>query len=344
MAIDSKPTRIFIGSSSEGREIAEHIQVAIDSPGEFAPTVWHQGVFDVGRTPLQSLVAAKQDYEFAILLLTPDDTLKHRDQVSSVPRDNLIFELGFFISAFGPERTIAVQCEVDNVKIPTDLLGITTARYPAPVDNNIQAAVAHAVIEIRKALRQYRLQAPSILPPPAAQSPLLPSISALVRDATDVLHQVVLNRAGIARKVVDDEDFARWRRTILNMLRKHFHSRQDDVYAIWLRPNDKQRLRVYAEDNLSGPQSHYNFGLGEGLAGSVWQTGTPAIHTEKVPHPTWLTRPDCDNATYLCAPVGVPGGKGGVLSLGSDRGFLADQEHDLPTVELFANLLAIAIE
>ena len=343
MAPEKAPLKVFIGSSSEGKEIAEVLQVALESQ-ECLPTVWDQNVFKLGRSGLQSLMEATRQNSFAILVLTPDDTVEERGEIRSTPRDNVIFELGLFIGAFGPERTIAVQCISDKLKLPTDLLGITTALYNVPIDGNLKRAITPALTTIRPALRTHRpILAPVLSMQDSGTAPP-PHFPSLIRDLTDLLTQVAFNRAGLIHQVTDEGDFKRWCKTLLNILRMQFRNRQDDTYTIWLRPDNGQRLRVYEEDNLNGSRAHYDFAIGEGLAGSVWKTGISAVHTVDDPHPDWLTRPNCENATYLCVSVEVPGGPGGVLSVGSDSGFSVERDQDIRTVELFARLLALAVE
>jgi len=45
---------IFIGSSSEGKTIAEYLQIALDD--YFETTIWDQGVFKASKSFLDSLI------------------------------------------------------------------------------------------------------------------------------------------------------------------------------------------------------------------------------------------------------------------------------------------------
>src|SRR5262249_49358609 len=71
-----KPS-MFIGSSVEGKRIAETIQMVLDY--EVQCTVWTQGAFGLSGATLESLVAALDEYDFATLVLTADDLLEKRD-------------------------------------------------------------------------------------------------------------------------------------------------------------------------------------------------------------------------------------------------------------------------
>lgn len=159
--------RIFIGSSTEGRSIAEHVQLALNRDGEV--TVWHQGVFGLSEGYLASLVQASAQYDFAILVVTADDTRLKRGVQDQVPRDNVIFEMGLFMGALGPKRTFLVCPHDKQVDLPSDLAGISVATYGDRKDGNLHAAVGAACTQIRAAMaglaRRPRLDAErSIIP------------------------------------------------------------------------------------------------------------------------------------------------------------------------------------
>src|ERR1700733_12011701 len=103
---ERKPS-MFIGSSSEGKRIAETMQMVLDD--EIHCTVWNQGVFGLSGGTLESLVTALDEYDFATLVLTADDLLEKRDLQGRGPRDNVLFELGLFMGALGRDRTFIVH-------------------------------------------------------------------------------------------------------------------------------------------------------------------------------------------------------------------------------------------
>ena len=63
-----KPT-VFIGSSTEGLEVARGIELQLEHDAEV--TVWKDGVFGLGKGTLESLFLALNEFDFAILVLTP---------------------------------------------------------------------------------------------------------------------------------------------------------------------------------------------------------------------------------------------------------------------------------
>jgi Predicted nucleotide-binding protein containing TIR-like domain len=144
-----KPS-LFIGSSVEGKGVAEAIQVNLEY--DVTSTIWHQGVFGLSSNTLQSLVRAVKDFDFAVLVLTPDDMTTKRGQSFSVPRDNLLFELGLFMGYLGPERTFAVHPRDQGIHLPTDLAGVATATYEKAEMQTLQSALGPVCTKIKTAI------------------------------------------------------------------------------------------------------------------------------------------------------------------------------------------------
>ncbi|MCI0559192.1 MAG: nucleotide-binding protein, partial [Nitrososphaera sp.] len=88
-------TRIFIGSSSESKEIAEYLQLALDA--HFETTIWDQGVFTLSTLGLSALLKAPEDFDVAVLIYAADDVTNKRNLEKAAPRDNVIFESGVFM-------------------------------------------------------------------------------------------------------------------------------------------------------------------------------------------------------------------------------------------------------
>jgi hypothetical protein len=151
----SRPA-IFIGSSSEGIEFARAIRSLLNDTTEV--TVWNEGFFTPGNTFIETLVEALPRFDFAAVVLTPDDLVTSRDVTKFGPRDNALFELGLFMGVLGRSRTFVVHPESDNVKLPSDLAGVTTVGYYWPrEDGNYMSAVGGAGDEIRQAIRRHGL-------------------------------------------------------------------------------------------------------------------------------------------------------------------------------------------
>jgi hypothetical protein len=121
-------------------------------------TVWDEGVFGLGESYLESLTAALSRFDFAVLVLTPDDPVEYRGAAGLAPRDNVLFELGLFMGKLGRGRTFVLHPADPQFKIPSDLLGISTTKYYWPrEDKNYEAAVGSACHKIREKIRSLGL-------------------------------------------------------------------------------------------------------------------------------------------------------------------------------------------
>jgi len=139
--------RIFIGSSREGIEIARAIQLNLQDVGQVI--VWENDVFRLSDYTSQSLERELSRANYGIFVLSPDDIATVRGKRSKAPRDNVIFETGLFIGRLGLSKTFLVHPDRPNIKIPTDLLGVTTAQYRSDMLDNYSAALGPACTKIR---------------------------------------------------------------------------------------------------------------------------------------------------------------------------------------------------
>jgi hypothetical protein len=147
----TKPS-VFIGSSSEGLEFARATRSLLNQDAEI--TIWNEGFFGPGKTFIETLINALPRFDFAILVLTPDDLINSRELEAFGPRDNVIFELGLFMGRLGRSRTFILHQSNAKIKIPTDLSGVTTATYEWPrEDKSYRSAVGAACDSIREVIR-----------------------------------------------------------------------------------------------------------------------------------------------------------------------------------------------
>jgi hypothetical protein len=152
MSGEERPS-VFIGSSEEGLGFARAIRDDLEDDVE--ATVWNEDFFTTGGTTIETLISAAPKFDFAILVLTPDDFVKSRNSVAWGPRDNVIFELGLFMGRLGRERTFAVYQKNGRVKIPSDLAGVSFAgyRWPNKIGSYAQA-VGYACNLIRTQIKR----------------------------------------------------------------------------------------------------------------------------------------------------------------------------------------------
>ncbi|QJW90497.1 hypothetical protein HNV11_14470 [Spirosoma taeanense] len=146
-----KPS-VFIGSSTEGLKIAKTIQLLLDRVCEV--TIWSQGVFGLSKGYLEELVYSLEKFDFAILVLTPDDMTISREMESESPRDNVIFELGLFVGGIGRNRTYVVYDRTKKIKIPSDLAGISMANFELHSNGNLESSLGACCTRIENEIEK----------------------------------------------------------------------------------------------------------------------------------------------------------------------------------------------
>lgn len=148
----SKPT-MFIGSSRESLRAAQALAEELDEHAE--TTVWNEGIFDLSRSTLESLLKKLDDFDFAALVLAPDDMTESRGNLRQSPRDNVLFECGLFMGKLGRDRTFIVYDESIELKIPSDFCGVTLASYDGQrIEENPHASVRRACRLISDAIKR----------------------------------------------------------------------------------------------------------------------------------------------------------------------------------------------
>jgi len=168
--------KLFIGSSREGLPIADALHSGLTRDAEC--TVWNQGIFNLSQNTLADLIKVLRQSDFGIFVFSPDDITLMRGNSNQTVRDNVIFELGLFIGRLGPERSFfLVPDDVRDLKLPSDLTGITPGEYEASrSDSNWYAAVGPACGRIRRQMEQLKsfqdvVEATETIPEPAPSSP-----------------------------------------------------------------------------------------------------------------------------------------------------------------------------
>jgi len=146
--------RLFIGSSEESSEYAYAIQQNLDDDAEV--TVWKQGIFELTKTSVESLIKALDKSDFAVFVFAPNDALRLRQKKYAAVRDNVVFELGLFMGKLGRQRTfIVVPKASEHLRIPTDLTGVALGRFePNRKDKNLEAALGPFCSTVRVQIRR----------------------------------------------------------------------------------------------------------------------------------------------------------------------------------------------
>lgn len=140
---------VFIICSIEALPIAQALQAAL-SHDEMIVTLWTNGVFRASEYPLQSLTAAVNASDFAIAVIHGDDVVRSRGKKRLAPRDNVTFELGLFMGQLGQERSVLVEPRGEEIKLASDLRGLTTLTYRTGEPDLLDTLLAPTAYELRK--------------------------------------------------------------------------------------------------------------------------------------------------------------------------------------------------
>ncbi|KMO35086.1 cyclic nucleotide-binding protein [Methylobacterium variabile] len=139
---NEKP-RVFLFSSSEALPVARAIENALAND-PFLTVVWANGVFKVTNYTLETLEEELMQSDFAVAVAHLDDKTEVRDEEWPTPRDNVVFELGFFMGSLGRQRAILMEPKGSKLKLPSDLAGITTIKYQFTPGSDVSALMGPA--------------------------------------------------------------------------------------------------------------------------------------------------------------------------------------------------------
>jgi predicted nucleotide-binding protein/phosphoserine phosphatase len=138
---------VFIGSAHEALGLAQALQANLAYDAE--PSVWTQGLFSPSATTIEGLERALESFDFAVLILTPEDLVSTAQTTSPGPRDNVLFELGLFMGRLGRDRCFFVYPRGRGLHLPSDLAGVTALLYDADwAERDAQPALGPAATEI----------------------------------------------------------------------------------------------------------------------------------------------------------------------------------------------------
>jgi CRP/FNR family transcriptional regulator, cyclic AMP receptor protein len=140
---------VFIGSSKESLNVAREIQ-ALFAHDNLVPRPWTDG-FRPSATNIENLEREQKGADFAILVLAADDVIESREAAQHAPRDNVVWEHGFFTGGLGRERVFIVMPRHQDLKLPSDWAGLTVLDYdPRGNQYDLSSRLGPSVISIRK--------------------------------------------------------------------------------------------------------------------------------------------------------------------------------------------------
>jgi len=139
---------IFIGSSKEGKPIAEMISDRLKPVADCS--IWTEQ-FDLGNSTYEDLINKLSLYDYGVLVGSGDDQTISRNKLSRSARDNVLFEFGMFAGRLGRHRSFLVA--ETGMKIPSDLNGITLPFLPAFRKNRDGSLTASELNKLKPAIK-----------------------------------------------------------------------------------------------------------------------------------------------------------------------------------------------
>ncbi len=121
---------IFIvhGTDEEMKQVVARTLDTLD----FEPVILHDKP-NQGRTIIEKLEGESELSHFTVVLLSPDDWAYSIEQKSESAklraRQNVVFELGYFIGKLGRAGVFVLYREADNFEMPSDFKGVVYAPY-----------------------------------------------------------------------------------------------------------------------------------------------------------------------------------------------------------------------
>lgn len=141
--------RVFVISSAEALPIARAVQ-EIFAHDPFRIVVWTDGVFKASRYSVESLIEVLDMSDFAVAIAQADDITQSRGETRPSPRDNVLFEVGLFIGRLGRLRSFLLEPASQDVRLPSDLSGITTIPYQPGLDAELLSLLGPACNQLRR--------------------------------------------------------------------------------------------------------------------------------------------------------------------------------------------------
>ena len=145
---------VFVGSSVEHLDVARSIKDDLQHDGPIVRLWSDGGVFGATSYPMESLMKQVRESDFAVMVVGPDDKVESRAKISDAPRDNVIFEIGLFMGHLERSRTFLVMPRGLDMKIPTDLLGLTPLTYDFEPRDQLAHLIGSATNAIRNRIKK----------------------------------------------------------------------------------------------------------------------------------------------------------------------------------------------
>jgi hypothetical protein len=118
---------VFLGYSSQAETVADKLLIFLTDRLKLRVYDWHR--FAPTKSIWESIEDAERRTNGAIFLFMKDDPIGYGEDKKFMPRDNVIFEAGYFAGAKRKSRALVIREE--GAKLPTDFGGILCLELPS---------------------------------------------------------------------------------------------------------------------------------------------------------------------------------------------------------------------
>jgi hypothetical protein len=148
--------RLFVGSSQDGRRIAELLKGGLEVLTEV--TVGCKAPLETPSGVIDGVLDAARAFDFAVFVMTSDEMAPKRSSARSTEREALLLQLGVFLGALGRQRTFIVCPTSATVDLSSDLRGVTLATYRPTSHGDLPAALGCASAIIKEQILRVAAQ------------------------------------------------------------------------------------------------------------------------------------------------------------------------------------------
>lgn len=138
---------MFVACASESLPVAKAIQAHFVER-DVVVEIWTDNVFKPSKGTLESLEGKLETADFTVAIFSADDKVESRGVEKVAPRDNTVFELGLFAGAIGRDRSFFAVQKGEDIKVPSDLAGITSLRFGLTKDGGGEPDIKEACGQI----------------------------------------------------------------------------------------------------------------------------------------------------------------------------------------------------
>ncbi len=143
---NGKRPRAFIVHGHDDHTVRQ-VKTFIETELRFPAPIILRNVPTGNRTVIEKLEQSAEKVDLVFVVLTPDDTvISESGEKVARARQNVIFELGYFVGALGRQTARVIILTVQPIELPSDIAGIVCI----DITNGLDAARTEICQEVRE--------------------------------------------------------------------------------------------------------------------------------------------------------------------------------------------------